>query len=1369
MAATPPPAPTAPPASAPRAPARRGLRGLSVLGRALLWLPAVLLGVLLAGSLALSLWVGADGSLAQALRWGLAWQSEHAPEAGRVETEGVTGSVFGGGELARLQWQRDGLRVDAERVRVELGGHFWLGLLRGEARIAALTAGRVQVTDARPPQPPAPTTPLQSLVLPLPVELSARIGALVLPTAELQAIDLRYRYGRADPGLGTTDAHTLNLRSLQWADGRYQAQATLGAQAPMPLRLQARGDLSTTVPEGDTLALRARATAQGTLAGADAALGLTAQIEPVRSTDAVPTLAGTARVRPWAAQPLAEADLRLNRLNLALLWPQAPHTALTGTLRALPAGEQWRANAQLQNEQPGPADQRRVPLQSLDLALLQQGDRWTVERLDARLAGGRLQGQGRREGTGTSAAPASPGASPLAAWGDWQARLRLTGIDPSQVWSTMAPAALDGELQARAVEPRSDRPAVAIDARIAPAGRQPARSAAEAFRLRELALQGRWQPTGPGPAQGVLTLQRARLDALDGRIDAQGRVDTARPQADGQLALNLPGLQARFDGRLAAAEGQGALDLTLADGARLLAWLRGLQTAPLIGEPVRQALAPWAGASLDARAAGQLRWQGGLAAIPALGWPAQGRVEPPRLDLQLQIDRLRAQRPGDTPLDLALDDSRLALQGPPEALALNLRLRGERPPWRAGLETSGTLSLGTRPLDGREGAVRLDRLALTAASGEQGLRWTLDNTSALRARWRAHDKGLDAELDAAGLRLRPQRGNAATSASSLALSWDTLSWRAGALQTRGRLEGLPLAWADALAATGPDGQGPLAAAGLGGDLLFDGQWDVLLPAQASAPPRVAITLERRSGDLQVQTDGAAFDDAAARNQRVPAGVKTARLDLGTDGARVNAQLRWDSERLGEAMAEASTTLSPPDAANGAWHWPERAPLSGRVRARLPQVGVWSVLAPPGWRVRGALSAEATIGGTRAAPQFSGTLQADDLALRSVVDGLSFRNGQLRATLEGERLVIERLRIEGRGGAERGGVLQATGSAEWRRVQRDGASVREPLIALQVSAERLRASTRPDRRLTVSGSLDARLEGPALRLRGRLRADEALIVLPDETAPTLGDDVVVRGTEYPIERGSGVRVVPDVQVTLDLGDAFELRGQGLQTRLAGQLEVRSAPGDPAPRIVGEVRTVSGTYRAYGQQLAIETGVVRFNGPYDNPALEITAVRPNATTQRVGVQITGSAQAPRVRLFSDPELPDSEKLAWLVLGRPASGAGAEAAILQQAAIALLSRNGGGPLDGGLASALGLDSLSFSGNSTNADGSTTAAALTLGKRIADNLYLSYERSLAGTLNTVSIFYDVTRRVTVRARAGSENAIDLIFTQSYDRAFGR
>nr|MBP6853809.1 translocation/assembly module TamB domain-containing protein [Rhodoferax sp.] len=187
-----------------------------------------------------------------------------------------------------------------------------------------------------------------------------------------------------------------------------------------------------------------------------------------------------------------------------------------------------------------------------------------------------------------------------------------------------------------------------------------------------------------------------------------------------------------------------------------------------------------------------------------------------------------------------------------------------------------------------------------------------------------------------------------------------------------------------------------------------------------------------------------------------------------------------------------------------------------------------------------------------------------------------------------------------------------------------------------------------------------------------------------------------------------------------------------------------------------------YKAYGQLLDIEQGVMRFTGAYDNPVLDIIAVRPNLV-QRVGVQITGSAFAPRVRLFSEPELPDAEKLAWLVLGRSGANGGAEAAVLQQAAMALLGRNGQG-LSGGLANALGLDELSFAGAASRTDGTTAGATVTLGKRISRDFYVAYERSLAGTLGTISIFYDLSRRFTLRASTGEQSAIDLIFTIRYD-----
>ena len=116
------------------------------------------------------------------------------------------------------------------------------------------------------------------------------------------------------------------------------------------------------------------------------------------------------------------------------------------------------------------------------------------------------------------------------------------------------------------------------------------------------------------------------------------------------------------------------------------------------------------------------------------------------------------------------------------------------------------------------------------------------------------------------------------------------------------------------------------------------------------------------------------------------------------------------------------------------------------------------------------------------------------------------------------------------------------------------------------------------------------------------------------------------------------------------------------------------------------------------------------------------------------------------------------AWLVLGRSGANGGAEAAVLQQAAMALL---GGQNSSGGFAGRLGLDEISLGGAT---EGGATSATVTLGKRVSQDFYVTYARSLAGTLGTLSIFYDLSRRFTLRAQTGEQSAIDLIFTLRYD-----
>jgi translocation and assembly module TamB len=1346
--------------AAPTAAARRGLwPALRGLGWLAVWLPGAALAVLLAGGVAGWIWAGRDGSLPQALDWAQAWLDDPDSSAGQLQASGAQGSLRQGGQVQQLRWTQPGLDVQLQGLRLAWTSDQLLDALLGRGvQLQTLHLDRIQVNDQREPQP---SEPLTALPLPFPVALPWSVDQLQLQGRQnLQLTDARghYRYGPVDATgrqawgadhAAVHDAHHLRIDAIRFAQGQYRLAAVLGAQAPMPLHVTASGQVPTQVPGGHSVNLQASADARGNLAGLDATLDLSAQVAG-STGQGTPTLAAHARVHPWAPQPLDSVDARAHQLDLAALWPQAPVTALSGQVQAAPDGDRWRATVDLTNSRSGPWNQQRLPLDRLQARAEQQDTTWQVAALDARLGDARVQGSGQY----TQAGDTRPA--------QWQGQLQALALNPAQLWSGLTPARLD--LQASAQQ--APQPADAIDLQLRVQG---ARGATGPGGLRELRLQGQWRAVAQ-----VLQLDEALLDAAPARLSLRGAIDLPASSFNGSSTLALPGAQARFNGLLAAHDSRGELDLRVDAADPLLAWVRGLQKLPVVGAQVQAALA---GAPvlrdgrIEGQASLQLQWRGGLG---PLGYPAAAGAAPAAQPLQarltLDVPRLSASLPGQT-ATWQLRDAQLQASGSPAELAVQLRADASQGPWSVALQTQGRAQ-GFWPWPGATGdaaRLSLDSLNLRASDAsrrDRVLDWQLRNSQPLQLSARSAADGLALQVAGAQLQLQPAlRPAGATPLLPLTLAWDSLAWQGGTLQTRGRLLGLPMAWIDPLARAEGATSGPLAQAGLSGDVLLDGDWDLLLPLSGTTPLSLNAHVQRRSGDLTLLNDsgepGNPPATAAGATRQLPAGLREARLSLSTQGRAVQARLRWDSERLGQVSAEFDSTLAAAPAAEGSlldrW-WPASAPLNGRLSARLPQVGVWSALAPPGWRMRGTLQAEATLGGTRAAPDWSGRLQADQLALRSVVDGFEFSQGLLRASLAGERILIERFELK----SPLGGALNASGQAQWQTT--DGR--RQPLIDLQVKAQQLRVSNRADRRLSLSGEVNAQLSGPRLRIRGQLKADSALFLLPDETTPSLDADVVVRGgRNLPQGTSTVAQVQPDVSVDIDLGPQFEVRGRGLQARLSGQLNLRATPALPALRVFGEVRVAQGSYRAYGQNLVIDNGALVFNGPYDDPALNILAIRPlgRDSDQQVGVQISGSAQGPRVRLVATPDMPDAEKLAWLVLGRPATGAGAEAAILQQAALALLAGNDSA-LNGGLAGALGLDELSYRGEATNADGSTSGAVVTLGKRLSNQLYLSYETGLAGAMGTVSVFYDISRRFTLRARAGEENAVDLIFTLSYD-----
>jgi translocation and assembly module TamB len=492
-----------------------------------------------------------------------------------------------------------------------------------------------------------------------------------------------------------------------------------------------------------------------------------------------------------------------------------------------------------------------------------------------------------------------------------------------------------------------------------------------------------------------------------------------------------------------------------------------------------------------------------------------------------------------------------------------------------------------------------------------------------------------------------------------------------------------------------------------------------------------VVVERRGGDLLVRENGS----------RKALGFTDLRLAMSAQDGLWQFTQGVAAANVGVLGGAQSLRVRPGSS------WPDAdTPLEGVLELRVDNLGVWTPWVPPGFRLGGALRTSAAIGGRLGAPEYTGEMVGRGLAVRNLLQGVDVRDGELRLTLRGTDAKVETFRF--RAGD---GTIELTGGARFAE--------RLPQAQLQLVADQFQLLGRVDRRLVVSGRADLALSGEAIRVDGRFGVDRGLIDFTRSDAPSLDDDVtVVRRGEAPPDPATAAARTPrrpvTVAIEVDLGRNLKLRGRGLDTMLRGTLALTTPLGRPS--LVGTVRAEDGNFNAYGQKLVIDRGIVVFSGPPDNPRLDILAVRPNLDVE-VGVEVGGSAQSPRVRLYSDPAMSDADKLSWLILGRAPDGLGrADTALLQGAALALLAGEGEG-VTGTLLRTIGVDQLSVA---PTQDGDVQGTVVTVGKQISRNLFVAYERGVNATSGSWQLIYRVARRLTVRAQTGEDTALDVIWT---------
>gem|GEM_PF-2454276 len=1274
-----------------------------------------------------------------------------ASKAGTVlgpgaQVEGVEGRIGGLMKIRAIEIDQPDLYVHIDDVVMETAP---LAALHGRLDVRQLTARNVEVRTgpskekAKPPAIPAP---------PYPVLLEeAHVGTLryaAMTPAEHEAKDAAARKAARDAArgkelvvtdialAGAGDSRSWTIRSAAATSeyGTAHVKGDIGTKTPYRLHLTA--DAAGRIEEH---AYRAAAAVRGTLQKLEASANVEA---PGAHLDAQATVA------PFAEQPLESLALDAKALDLAALHAGLPATRLDVHAALAPQGAGFAGPVRIANAAPGRWDQGALPFSEASA-------RVAVDRAgSAQLSGLAIALAGGGSASG-SASIAKEG---------MKADLRLAAVDLAALYGKLQPTKLSG-----AVSVSGD-------------------SAAQRF---EVALQDpRFSIEGRGGYSA------SRLDIASATVRTSGGLVSAKGDASfaGTKEFHVEGRARHFDPSAFVKADAGDLNFAFTAEGELANGIAG--EARVTFSPSRYAGLATTGhvfVAGDAKriASSDVRLAIGDARIDAHG--SFGR-RGDAMEIALHAPDLSALA---SPFHVAAAgrlDAQARLTGTFHEPAGRISLTGTK------LVLPSNLRIDDVKLDAQAGSSAASRIDATLVA--HGIAFGKENPPPPFAQ--AVSASLQGTRAAHTLRLDLQMTRDSRLQTTLAGGLDE---RAPSLAWNGRVESLALGGPGAFSLVEPVALSASARRVELGDATLRGDWGearfqvtrwtpATLDVEGTTPGVEVRTLARSlrlgnapasnlvvAGNWKVHA-AQSFDgsvefhrlsgDVRVGNPELDLGLSelTLRADVVHGHARANVDVV--GTRVGRIHGEGTALLV--RSAKG-WVPAPEAPISARVNAEVPDISTFAAWMGPDADVHGRLAANLTVSGSGSAPRIAGEVRASELAAREPQSGFEIEQGEIALRLAGRSIAIERFTAQAPWHAPEGAqkkIAQAKGHAPGTITASGSLDLDSRQGDIRIHLAQLPVTQTPSRFVALSGDAHLEAQRDGVLAQASLKADAGWIGALESAPPSVSDDVVVVRAAAPPEKPqsgvAGERIAVDAR--FDLGDALYFQGRGLDTRLAGNLHVTGTPA--ALRASGAVRTVGGTYNGYGQKLTIERGVLQFAGPIENPQLNVRAVRKGLPVE-AGVEVIGSVAHPRVRLVSTPDVPEPEKLSWLVLGRaPSDLTAGDASLLVQAASSMLGKSPGDDIG----QKLGFDEVKVGRASTNSvlgvlpestvagrTGTASAAeSVTVGRSLTRDVHLSYEQELGAAEGTLKLAWKLTRKFELLARAGYLPGLDAVYRWTFE-----
>ena len=510
--------------------------------------------------------------------------------------------------------------------------------------------------------------------------------------------------------------------------------------------------------------------------------------------------------------------------------------------------------------------------------------------------------------------------------------------------------------------------------------------------------------------------------------------------------------------------------------------------------------------------------------------------------------------------------------------------------------------------------------------------------------------------------------------------------------------------------------------------------------QKGKPPTINTTLYSDNGKIGLIQDGDGasvtlpYKRVSLIALSVPEGLKL-RTDINTGrGARGYAEIVVDPYKTPK-------------------------PISGAVV--LNELNL-AILKPffPGMRVlEGNITMAGGLGGTLDKPQFYGDVKLVNGRVAMLGLPVNLSKIGVTAKVRGTQATVDGSFNSGTGT----GTL--TGTIDWRQKLQAKLSIigerlvltQPPLLLAEVNPD-IDIIVRPsDRYVNIAGAISV----PSATIRPPEASED--IITQTEDAVVLDrrligniDEVLAISKPWSINADIGI----------DLGDDINFRGFGAVIPLAGALNI-TQNGSGVMRAKGVVQVARRTkIDAFGQNLELNYGQVRFNGDVMKPNLSIEAVK-IINDNIVGVRVTGTTESPNIVVFNNAGLTQQQAMNALVTGRINDGSpsqiseqGFKSQVTNNLAAAGLNfgLSGTRSLTNQIGQAFGLQGLTVeaSGNSEDTNVNVTGY-------VTPDLYIRYGVGVFNAQNSLSIRYQLTRRIYIEATSAAENAVDVVYSLQF------